>query len=243
MLNELVNDIEAIKNPERAAIMQRFFRTGKDQYGEGDIFYGLSVPQQRELAKKYKNLPLPDIKRLLTSPTHEKRLIAVFILVTQYQNGNDITKQHIYNFYLHSRAYVNNWDIVDSSADKILGAHLLNAKKEILYDLAHSHNLWERRMAIIATYFFIKQNEFDDTLKIAEILLQDNHDLIHKAVGWMLREVGKRNKAKLEAFLNKHATAMPRTMLRYAIEKFPEDERQIYLRAKQISVSGQHSRV
>lgn len=232
MLKELEKDLEGIKNPDKTPLMQRFFKTGPGQYGEGDIFYGLTVPQSRTLAKQYASLSYVDIKKLLSSPIHEKRLIGLLILVHNFQKGDDGEKKKIYEFYVASLKHVNNWDLVDLSADKIMGAYLFKKDAEMLYALARSKDLWEKRVAIVATYYFIRNNEFDDTLKISEILLHDSHDLIHKAVGWMLREVGKRDEKKEKEFLNKHAGVMPRTMLRYAIEKFPENERQKYLKTK-----------
>lgn len=231
-LQQLEKDLEKYRNPEKNVFMQRFFKTGKGQYGEGDIFLGLTVPQSRSIAAKYYDLPLSDIKKLLESPIHEKRLIALAIIVHNFQKGTEEKKKEIYDFYVGSLKHVNNWDLVDISADKIMGAFLFKKNSKVLYDLARSKDLWEKRVAIIATYYFIRNNEFDDTLKISEILLHDSHDLIHKAVGWMLREVGKRDEKKEKEFLDKYAAVMPRTMLRYAIEKFSDAERKKYMNAK-----------
>lgn len=231
-LQQFEKDLEEYKNPEKNVFMQRFFKTGKGQYGEGDIFLGLTVPQSRSIAAKYYDLPLSDIKKLLESPIHEKRLIALAILVHNFQMENEEKKKEIYDFYVASLIHVNNWDLVDMSADKIIGAYLFKKDSKILYDLARSKDLWEKRVAIIATYYFIRNNEFDDTLKISVILLHDSHDLIHKAVGWMLREVGKRDAKKEKIFLDKFAAMMPRTMLRYAIEKFSDAERLKFMNVK-----------
>jgi len=220
----ILNDFKALENKEKAVILQRFFKTGKGQYGEGDIFLGITVPKQRELAKKYKDLNLNELQTLLDSKIHEHRLTALIILTSQYKNNPETT----YNFYLKNTKNINNWDLVDLSAPNIVGNYLLNKDKSILYTLANSNHLWEKRISIISTFYFIKNNKFDDTLKISEILLKDKHDLIHKAVGWMLREVGKKDKNILVKFLNKHT--LPRTALRYAIEKFPEKERKKYLK-------------
>lgn len=228
MLRKLTKELTSLKNEEKIPIYQNFFKTGKGQYGEGDIFYGLTVPQQRTLAKKYKDLPLKDVKRLLNHKVHEFRLTATLILVHKYENSNN--KEEIFNFYLNNTSGINNWDLVDISADKILGAHLINKDKSILYKFVKSKDLWKRRMSIISTFHFIKNNQFQDTLKISKLLLKDKHDLIHKAVGWMLREVGKRDIKAEENFLNKHYKEMPRTMLRYSIERFEESKRKHYVK-------------
>lgn len=220
------------KNPAQAVILQRFFKTGKGEYGEGDIFYGIKVPVQRSIAKLFKDLSLNDLKELINSKIHEERLIAAFILVDQYKRGDNKKKKVIYNFYLKHRKGINNWDLVDLSAPKIVGAYLIDKEKDPLYKFAKSKDLWEKRISIISTQAFIREHYFEDTLKIAEILLNDKHDLIHKAVGWMLREVGNRDQKTEEEFLRKRYKTMPRTMLRYAIEKFPEKERKSYLEGK-----------
>src|SRR3989344_226992 len=226
---KIEKDLQELKNSQKAQIYQRFFKTVKGQYGEGDKFIGLTVPQQRELAKKYSELSLSDIKKLLQNKIHEYRLTALLILVDQYQKSDRNNQKKIVDYYLAHTRYINNWDLVDLSADKILGDFLRNEDKSIIYKLAKSKDLWERRIAIIATFNFIKNHQFKDALKISESLLKDNHDLIHKAVGWMLREIGKRNQKVLESFLQKHRQKMPRTMLRYAIERFAEKKRKFYL--------------
>lgn len=228
-LTQLRTDLKSLENPEKAKIYQRFFKTGPGEYGEGDIFLGLTVPQSRSLVKKYSSLSLKEIESLLASKIHEERSIAVLLLVQNYQKTKD---KKIVDFYLANTKSVNNWDLVDISAHKILGAHLLDKDRAILYKLAKSENLWEKRISIISTFWFINNNDFKDSLAIAEILLNDKHDLIHKAVGWMLREVGNRDLATEEKFLKKHYKTMPRTMLRYAIEKFPEEKRLKYLKGK-----------
>ena len=214
-----------IADRERVKVLQRFFKTGKGEYGEGDKFLGVTVPKLRELAKKYQGIALAEVKNLLHSKIHEERLLALLILVSKFQVGKEQERGKIYNIYLKNTKYVNNWDLVDLSADKIAGEYLRGKSKNILYKLAKSKNLWERRIAILATFNFIKDNKFSEALKIAEILLEDKEDLIHKAVGWMLREVGRRNTKSEEDFLKKHCQNMPRTMLRYAIEKFPKRKR------------------
>lgn len=229
-LNNLKKEIKTKADSKKAEILQRFFKTGKGDYGEGDLFLGIMVPEQREIAKKYNTLPLADIIKLLKSKIHEERLIVLFILVDKFQKGDNRKKERIYKLYLNNAKYINNWDLVDLSADKIVGEYLKDKPKKILYQLAQSRNLWERRIAIMATFQFIKNGQFKDTLKISKILISDEHDLIHKAVGWMLREVGKRERGTEEAFLKKYYKKMPRTMLRYAIERFPEKRRQQYLK-------------
>ena len=227
----LTKVLQSKANPEKAEINQRFFKTGKGQYGEGDIFLGLSVPESRKIAKQFSNISFKEISKHLQSKYHEERLTALLILVEKYQKSSKINKKQIIDFYLNNTKYINNWDLVDLTADKVLGHYLFNEKdKSIIYNLVKSDNLWERRIAIISTFYFIKNNQFHDTLKISEQLLKDKHDLIHKAVGWMLREIGKRDEKVLENFLKKHYDTMPRTALRYAIEKFPEDKRNRYLK-------------
>lgn len=232
-LNTLKAEIKQQENPEKAKILSRFFRTDPGEYGEGDVFLGIPVPILRQLAKKYGDLTFSEIETLMESPLHEERLIGLLILVEQFEKAiqEDTTQRanRIIFTYLQNTEHINNWDLVDLTASKILGRWLFDKDRKQLYTLAKSKNLWEKRIAIIATYYFIKNNDFQDTLAISEILLHDTHDLIHKAVGWMLREVGKQNKEILDEFLEKHHTVMPRTMLRYAIEKYPEIERQRFL--------------
>jgi 3-methyladenine DNA glycosylase AlkD len=220
-------------DPGKAAIMQRFFKTGPGQYGEGDIFIGVMVPQSRRVAKKFCQLPLGEVRTLLYSHIHEERLVALLILAWSYSSVSSSREkeEQIVKFYLDNIKQVNNWDLVDLSAPNILGAHLVDRERSLLYMLAGSENVWERRIAIVATHHFIKNGDFSDTLKIAAMLLQDRHDLIHKAAGWMLREVGKRDTAAQEAFLEKHWSVMPRMMLRYAIERLPESKRRRYKKA------------
>ena len=230
MLNQINKDLQKLKSPEKAKIYARFFKTGKGQYGEGDIFLGLKVPETREISKKYINLNFVDIEKLLLSKIHEERLCALLILVEKYKKSYLGSKKEIIDFYLKNAKNVNNWDLVDLTADKILGNYLFNKDKSILYKLAKSGNLWKRRIAIISTFYFIKNKKYDNTFKISEMLLNDNHDLIHKAVGWMLREVGKRDEKELCKFLDKHYKIMPRTMLRYAIERLDRKKKKYYLR-------------
>ena len=229
MVTQIKSDLKRLANPEKAKILSRFFKTGKGQYGEGDVFLGITVPEQRKIAKQYSGLALGQARTLLTSRIHEHRLTALLILVLKYQKADDESKKAIIDFYLNNIKHINNWDLVDLSADKILGAYLIDKDKSLLYGISKSENLWERRISIIATFHFIKKDKFKDTLKIAEYLLHDREDLIHKAVGWMLREIGKRDLAAEEGFLKKYYKTMPRTMLRYAIEKFDEKKRTFYL--------------
>lgn len=216
-------------NPKHAVVLQRFFKTGPGDYGEGDIFLGIKVPVLRAIARTHRMLPIDDAVALLASPLHEERLLALMILIDQYERAPDQTKSRIFDRYLSNTSRINNWDLVDLSAPHIVGQHLLDKDRRMLRKLARSGNLWERRIAIIATYRFIRNDQFQDTLDIAEILLNDKHDLIHKAVGWMLREIGKRDHACEESFLRRHYAVMPRTMLRYAIERFPEKLRTAFL--------------
>ncbi len=229
MLLDLIKDLQRLASPEKAKVLQRFFKTGPGEYGEEDIFLGITVPEQRQIAKKYIGLNLNKIQELLKSKVHEHRLVALLILVEKFKKSDDREKANIFNFYMRNIKYVNNWDLVDLTAPNIVGEFLNDKKKDILYKLAESNSLWEKRVSIIATFAFIRNNEFDDALRISKILIKDYHDLIHKDVGWMLREIGKRNKEILEEFLNKHSKEMPRTMLRYAIEKFPDGLRRKYL--------------
>ena len=231
-LDELKQDLNALGNSKRAEASKWFFKTGKGEYGEGDVFLGVSVGDQRKIAKKYKDLSFDVLQHLLDSQYHEHRLTALFIMVGKYQKSkSEDVKREVVDFYLKNTKNINNWDLVDSSAHKILGDYLLDKDKSILYHLAKSKSLWDRRIAIISTMWFINNNHFTDALKIAKILLKDKHDLIHKAVGWMLREIGKKDQGLEETFLKKHYKSMPRTMLRYAIEKFEEEKRKKYLKS------------
>jgi 3-methyladenine DNA glycosylase AlkD len=229
MLDEIRAKLQTLATPERAAGAQRFFKTGKGEYGEGDKFLGVTVPDLRRITRELQELPLRDVRKLLTSEWHEERVLALLILVRQFERADQPSKDAIYDAYLRSTRHINNWDLVDCSAPYIVGAHLAGRSRAPLRQLAKSSSLWERRIAIIATLHFIRRGEFDETLRIAEMLVNDRHDLIHKAVGWMLREVGSRDRAVEERFLVEHAATMPRTMLRYAIEKFPEPLRRQYL--------------
>lgn len=226
------NEMKSLYNSERAEHSKRFFKTGKGEYGEGDVFYGLSVPEERKIAREYLDLSLDDIEGLLHSVVHEERTIALMILVYKNKKADDSLKKTIYELYIRNTDWINNWDLVDVTAPDIIGNYLLDKDRSVLYNFAKSDHLWKKRISIIATLTFIKNNDFKDTLKICEILLNDKHDLIHKASGWMLREVGKRNLKIEENFLKKHYKKMPRTMLRYAIEKFEESKRKKYLSGK-----------
>jgi 3-methyladenine DNA glycosylase AlkD len=226
---ELQTRLRSLGNPAAATFLARFFKTGPGEYGEGDSFIGVRVPPVREVAKEFKELPLSEVVRLLHSRIHEERLAALVILVLQTAKGNAETRKRIYDAYLANTQHINNWDLVDLSAPQLVGAHLEDKSRRPLYRLAKSSWLWDRRISILATFYFIRHGDFDDTLKIAELLLGDKEDLIHKAVGWMLREIGKRDQNAIKGFLKKHCRIMPRTMLRYAIERFPQRERQTYL--------------
>jgi 3-methyladenine DNA glycosylase AlkD len=220
--------LRAVASPEDAAVAQSFFKTGKGQYGDGDRFLGIRVPQLRAVVRAHAALPLADVGKLLDSEWHEERSAALLILVHRYRKEPDA----VYALYLRKLARINSWDLVDCSAPHIVGTHLETRDRAPLYALARSASLWERRIAIIATQHFIRRGDFADALQIAQILLGDDHDLIHKAAGWMLREIANRDRSVAEAFLDEHAPRMPRTMLRYAIEKFPEPLRRRYLDAK-----------
>lgn len=228
----VIRELKKRGTAQKAEASRWFFKTEKGAYGEHDVFCGVTVPEQRLVAKQYKSLPLSEIQKLLQSKIHECRLTALIILANQAKRASEKTRGDIAKFYLSNTKHVNNWDLVDTSARDALGTHLLRGDRKVLYKLARSKNLWERRIAIIATQAFIAQHDFSDTLKIAKVLLHDKHDLIHKAVGWMLREVGNRAPEVEKRFLDGHAKSMPRTMLRYAIEKFPERERKKYLQVR-----------
>ncbi|HLC78625.1 MAG TPA: DNA alkylation repair protein [Candidatus Nanoarchaeia archaeon] len=229
MLLNLIKELQGAKNLEQAKLLQRFFKTGKGEYGEGDVFLGLKVPVTREIAKRYNGLNLKSIELLLKSKVHEYRLAALLILVEKFKNGGTREKAEIFNFYIKNTERVNNWDLVDLTSHKIVGEFLKDKKRDKLYELSQSQNLWERRISIISCFAFIKDQDFKDALKISEILLKDAHDLIHKAVGWALREIGKKDIEELEKFLEKNYKEMPRTMLRYSIEKLSEEKRKAYL--------------
>jgi len=231
-LDNLKKDLRSFQRPGKAKVLQRFFKTGPGEYGEGDVFLGLVTAETRSVAQKYPNLPLRAVAKLLASKIHEERVVAVMILWRQFRKASPEEKKKIYDFYFENIVGINNWDLVDGSAPEIVGGwlYLTKSPRDILYKLARSKNLWERRIAIMATFYFIREKDFTDTLKISEILLPDKEDLIQKAVGWMLREVGNRDRESEEKFLKKFYKKMPRTALRYAIEKFPENERQSYLK-------------
>ncbi|MDR3568848.1 MAG: DNA alkylation repair protein [Syntrophobacteraceae bacterium] len=230
MLAEIESALIRLANFEKGLFLEKYFKTGPGQYGEGDLFRGVCVPEIRRLAKTHRDIPLEDAKRLLRASYHEDRLLALIILVLKYSRADASGKSDIYSLYLDHTRFINNWDLVDCSAQHLVGAFLNERSKAPLHGLARSHSIWERRIAILATFHFIKQGKFDETLRISGILLEDREDLIHKAVGWMLREVGKRDPRAEEAFLNSHYSRMPRTMLRYAIEKFPREKRLAYLK-------------
>lgn len=236
LFEQLKSDLRSVANPERAAFYPRFFKAGPGEYAEEDQFLGVTVPEQRKLAKKYyKRLTIAETLRLLQSPWHEERLTALFILVLKYQKGEPQTRTNIFDLYMDNTAYVNNWDLVDSSADRIVGDWLQDSpyRMKVLEKLARSESLWERRIAMMAAFDYIKKGRADEALVIADILLHDSHDLLQKAVGWMLREVGKRvDQALLLAFLDQHAHDMPRTTLRYAIEHLSAPTRQHYMKLK-----------
>lgn len=226
----VIKDLKQAADKQRAQNLSRFFKTGKGQYGEGDVFWGITVPTQHVIAKRHINLPIKDIQELIESPVHECRLTGLLILVYKFKKADEKNRKELHTFYLKFSKKVNNWDLVDSSAGELVGEYLLDKDTSVLEKFAHSDNLWQRRIAIVATFAFIKKGRFDDTIKIATILLHDQHDLIHKAVGWMLREAGKRDQTVLLSFLDRHAKTMPRTMLRYAIEKLSNDQRTDYMK-------------
>ena len=233
-MKELHKRMLALGDPVRAGHSLRFFKTGPGEYGEGDRFLGLTLPQIRAITREYRALPLADLSRLLDSEWHEERLVALIIATEQFRRGDAAARRTIYDWYLAKTDRINNWDLVDVSAHKIVGAYLLDRSRAPLRRLARSKSPWERRIAIIATAAFIREGDLDDTLQVAKILLDDHHDLIHKGVGWMLREVGKRDVRVLRAFLDEHAAHMPRTALRYAIERFPPALRERYMKKRRL---------
>ena len=229
MINKIKKELKFLGSKKCAINSARFFKTGVGEYGEGDIFLGITVPVQRGVAKKYIETNLNEVEELLKSEIHEHRLVALLILVEQYKKGIELVRGNIYNLYLKNTAWVNNWDLVDLSAHKIVGEYLLDKPRKVLYKLAKSKLLWDRRIAMVSTLTFIRNNDFKDVIKLAEVLLKDKQDLMHKAVGWMLREMGKKDKKLLIKFLNRHTLEMPRTMLRYSIERLEEKKRLYYL--------------
>lgn len=230
MLDKIEKEILSKQNIEKQKVFKNFFKTNKGQYGEGDIFLGLSVPEQRKITKKYyKEIGFNDLQKLIQNKIHEYRLIALLILIEKY-NSDSLIKKQCVDFYLKNTKYINNWDLVDLSCYKILGDYLIDKDRSVLYKLSESYDLWEKRISIISTFAFIKNKEYKDTLEISKKLLKDKHDLIHKAVGWMLREVGKRiGEEYEEIFLKKYYKIMPRTMLRYSIERFSEEKKKKYM--------------
>ncbi len=229
---DIAQTLTSLADPDQAANLSRFFKTGPGQYGEGDRFLGIKMPVLRTVAKDYRELPFNDLSNLLQSAMHEHRMVALIILTLQYARGDEQKKKCVYEFYLSNRNGINNWDLVDVTTPRIVGDYLLQHPDErtVLYQYAREGTLWERRIAITATYSLLRAAQFDDTFAIADILLHDTHDLLHKAVGWMLREVGKRDQDAEEKFLRTRYQTMPRTMLRYAIERFEESKRQQYLK-------------
>ena len=224
-------EIRALANKKIAQHSLRFFKTDKGEYGHGDLFLGVRAPQIRLIAKKHIDISITDMKTLIQSKYHEERFLGLIILVNKYAKTKDKkNRNQLYKIYVSSFKYINNWNLVDVTCPHVTGKHLIDKDRTILYKWAKSEDLWTKRIAMVSTFSFIRKNDLEDTFKIAEILLQDKHDLIHKAVGWMLREAGKRDIKKEEAFLKKHYKTMPRTMLRYSIEKFPETKRQKYLK-------------
>lgn len=229
-VSQMKAELKALGSPEKAREASRFFKTGPGQYGEGDVFIGVTVPEIRAVAKRYLDLPLHDVEELIMSSIHEERLTALIVLVYQFGKGSEATKKAIYDFYMTHTAYINNWDLVDTSAEFIVGPWLADKDKTVLGQLAHSELVWDRRIAMLATFDYIKQGDPTDALTIVTLLLEDQHDLIQKAVGWMLREIGKRCSEKAEKeYLQKHYKTMSRTTLRYAIERFPKEVREAYL--------------
>lgn len=227
-----MDELNQLEDPTQAEFATRFFKTGKGDYGEGDIFIGLRVPVVRRVAKGYKSLSMSEIEKLLQSPIHEHRLCALIIMTELAKKANEAQKQALYDLYLRRTDCINNWDLVDVSCRQIIGGYLLDKPRDVLYKLAQSKDLWERRISIVSTWEFIRKSDLDDTFKIAELLLHDSHDLIHKAAGWMLREAGKKDEGMLKEFLDIHAGYMPRTMLRYAIERLDAEDKQYYMRVK-----------
>ncbi|OGK62624.1 DNA alkylation repair protein [Candidatus Roizmanbacteria bacterium RIFOXYB2_FULL_38_10] len=228
-MDKIISTLNSYANPQKAKILQRFFKTGREEYGEGDRFLGIVVPLQRKIARQYQDLTLNDVLLLLKNPIHEYRLVALLILILQYNGGDEKTKDKVVRLYLKNTKFINNWDLVDLSAPQIVGEYLKDKDKSVLYKMAKTDDLWKKRIAMLSCFTFIKNHSYKDALTVATILLSDKHDLIHKAVGWMLREIGKRNQRVEEEFLKKYYHVMPRTMLRYAIERFEDKKRQLYM--------------
>ncbi len=230
VVREIEKELESFSTHEKKEFLPYFFKTGKGQYGEGDEFLGVVVPDTRKVAKKYKAISFEDVVELLKNKYHECRLCALLVLIEKFKKADETEKEKIFDFYLSNTRYINNWDLVDLSCKDIVGNYLLNKPRNILYKLANSNLMWDQRIAVVSTYSFIRLNDFEDILKLSEILLHHKHDLMHKAIGWMLREVGKRDKEVLCEFLDKYHKVMPRTMLRYSIEKFSVEERTHYMK-------------
>ena len=228
----LIESLRELADEQKAKFLQGFFKTGKGQYAEGDVFWGIKVPETRQVAKAYRVMPLVEVEKVLKNSVHEVRLCGLMILMEQFKKANQADKKIIVDFYLSNTQYINNWDLVDLSCYKILGTYLLDKPRDILYTLARSKNMWEQRIAIVSTLAFIRNGELDDTLAISEMLIDHSHDLIHKAVGWMLRELAKRDEFAMIDFVEKHYSRLSRTTLRYAIEQLPEDVRKSVLRGE-----------
>lgn len=228
----VLSELLSIANPEKAAFLQKFFKTGPGQYAEGDVFLGIVVPLTRSVAKANKQTPLPELQKLIESEYHEARLCALLIVAEQFKKADEAQRKALYDFYLRNARRINNWDLVDVTCPHVVGAYLIDKDRSRLYELAESDNLWEQRIAMVSTVAFIRKREYSDTLALARILMGHKHDLMHKAVGWMLREVGKKDRETLTEFLEEYATSLPRTALRYAIEHYPEEQRQYFLKKK-----------
>jgi len=231
-LQAIKKELQVLADPQTAQHSQRFFKTGKGEYGEGDIFLGIRVPVIRQLAKKHQQLPLDKIKSLLQSKFHEQRLLALIMLVNLYKKSDDCTQQKIFDTYINNVQYINNWDLIDTTTPHIVGAYLFDKNRQLLFDYATSDSLWQRRIAVLACFYFIQREDFNDFITIAETLVNDQHDLIQKAIGWMLREAAKRQLSVTTNFLDRYAASMPRTMLRYALEKFPSKLKKEYMAMK-----------
>lgn len=232
----LIAEMHALGNPEKATHLQRFFKTGEGEYAAGDLFLGIVVPETRRMAKQYKSLPFDELQELIQHPYHEIRLCALLILVEQYKKASEPEKTSLVDFYLKHTAYINNWDLVDLSAPYIIGHYLLDKERSLLYQLVASNSLWERRIAVVSTLTLIRANDFKEALALAELLKTDQQDLMHKATGWVLRETGKKDRKVLTDFLEAHATTLPRTTLRYAIEHYPEEQRLYFLHKRKTTL-------
>lgn len=228
----VLSEILSMANPEKATFLQRFFKTGPGQYAEGDVFLGLVVPLTRSIAKANKQTPLSELQLLMESEYHEARLCALLIVMEQFKKASQTERKALFDFYIKNASRINNWDLVDVTCPHVVGVYLLDKDRSLLYELAESDNLWEQRIAMVSTVTFIRSREYTDTLALAERLMTHTHDLMHKAVGWMLREVGKKDRATLTDFLEQYATQLPRTALRYAIEHYPEEQRQYFLKKR-----------